>query len=74
MQTPHCSAVCDTKAFWSAVRSPGFASPSTVVTSRLLQEADSTRQVVTGFPSSSMVQAPQSPVPQPSFEPVRSNW
>ena len=51
------------------VEDPFFASPSIVRTERPRAWNASTRQLATGWPSRWTVQAPQSPVPHPSFGP-----
>ena len=47
--------------------------PSIVLISELSASAPKTRQEHTNFPSKVILQAPQSPVPQPSFVPVKCN-
>src|SRR3990172_3455896 len=58
-------------ACWTGCSCPFFASPSMVTTSRPSACAASIRHDVIGRPSTIMEHAPQSPVPQPSFAPVR---
>ena len=50
------------------------ARPSTVVTARPAAWASGTRQAQAWAPSSSTVQAPQSPASQPTLVPVRPSW
>src|SRR4051812_28391228 len=75
VQKPHCNAWCLRKAFCNGVRSASLDRPSTVVilvpsacTARIRQER-------TASPSTSTVQAPQTPCSQPMWVPVRrSSW
>ena len=71
VQMPHCKAACSMNFSCKGCRAPPSASPSTVLTSRPSASAPSTRQEQTRRPSSRTLQAPQSPVPQPSLAPVR---
>ena len=72
VQIPHCAAPCSWNARCSRLRPPFPASPSTVVTERPRTWPIGTRQEQTCSPSSSTVQAPQSPASQPTLVPVRS--
>ncbi len=71
MQKPHCGTPCRTNASWSGCSAPVAARPSMVRTARPRTCMASIRQLATGLPSRCTVQAPQSPVPQPSLGPVR---
>ena len=72
MQKPHCGTPwLDERLLHRVQRCRSSASPSMVRTSRPRACIASTRQLATGLPSSCTVQAPQSPVPQPSLVPVR---
>ncbi len=69
VQMPHCAAPWRRNAACSRA-SPAPASPSTVVTARPATRAAGVRQAQTGWPSTSTVQAPQSPASQPTLVPV----
>src|SRR3954465_6890732 len=66
VQMPHCAPPCSTKARCNGCRP---ASPSIVVTRVPPTCITGTRHEFTGTPSTSTVQAPHSPSPQPSFVP-----
>src|SRR4029450_9221170 len=70
VQMPHCSAACSRNFCWSGCNASPLASPSIVVTVRPSTSAASTRHDGTSRPSTSTEHAPQSPVVQPSFDPV----
>ena len=57
------------KAFWTGCSLPA-PMPSTVVTDLAAAARAGIRQLTTGAPSTSTVQAPQTPAPQTSFVPV----
>ena len=73
MQNPHCRAWHSRRpaAPATARRCRARASPSTVVTCWPSTETAKIRQDRTGSPSSSTVQAPQTPCSQPTWVPVR---
>ena len=72
VQMPHCAAPWATKARCSGdERAVGAARPSTVSTSRPAHWPTATMHAQTCSPSSSTVQAPQSPAWQPILVPVR---
>ena len=70
VQKPHWTPPVSMNACWTGWSFPFVARPSTVTTSRPSAWAASIRQEVTSRPSTIIEQAPQSPVPQPSFDPV----
>ena len=72
VQMPHCAAPWARNEACSADSLP-LARPSTVRTMAPAADAAGTRQAQTGSPSSSTVQAPQSPASQPTLVPVRRN-
>src|SRR5690348_343017 len=72
VQAPHCAAPWTRKEVCKRLcMGDRLARPSTVVTSHPATWPAATRQAHTGSPSSSTVQAPQSPASQPTFVPVR---
>src|SRR6476646_1139598 len=75
VQKPHCSAWCLRKDFCSGVRSASLDRPSTVVILAPSACTARMRQERTASPSTSTVQAPQTPCSQPMWVPVRrSSW
>ena len=70
VQKPHCNASCAMKAFWTGW-SPLVPTPSTVITALPAAARAGNRQLTIGAPSSSTVQAPQTPDAHTSFVPVR---
>ena len=72
MRTSCDSSGCARSTVGAASAAPAAASSRDAPVSPSAATA-STKQAVTGRPARITVQAPQSPVPQPSFEPVRFN-
>jgi len=70
VQIPHCRAACSMNLRWSGCSSLPLAMPSIVSMVRPCASAPSTRQEHTTRPSIIVLQAPQSPVPQPSLAPI----
>src|SRR6185436_13037116 len=70
VQIPHCNAAPSRKHCCSGWRCPSQAIPSTVPMLAPSASTASTRQLFTGTPLSSTVQAPQLPLLQPSLAPV----
>src|SRR6202035_2570656 len=70
VQMPHWSAACSRNFCCSRFSLPPWAMPSIVPISWPSASAASIRQEQTSRPSTVIEQAPQSPVAQPSFEPV----
>src|SRR3984893_17259815 len=71
VQMPHCSAAISKNFCCSGCRRSPWAMPSMVCNSWPSASTASIRQEQTSRSSSVMLQAPQSPDAQPSFEPVR---
>ena len=71
VQMPHWRAACSMNLRCNGCSSSPLAMPSMVPISRPSASAPSTRQEQTRRPSTVTLQAPQSPVPQPSLAPVR---
>src|SRR4051794_8685955 len=76
VQNPHCRAWHSRKASWTGCstwppRPSSRARPSTVSTAAPSTWTASTRQERTGAPSTTTVQAPQTPCSQPTCVPVR---
>ena len=71
VQMPHCAAPCARKARCSRSVSPPVARPFDGLDGAAVRLAVGTRQAQTCSPSSSTVQAPQSPASQPTLVPVR---
>src|SRR5660398_274518 len=73
VQNPHCTAPYSAKAFCRGCSVPSAASsPSMVTTSAPSTSTAGKTQEFTATPSTRTVQAPQSPPPQPSLDPMRS--
>ncbi len=72
VQMPHCSAAISRNFCCSGCSFSPCAMPSMVLMSWPSASADSIRQEQTRRSSSMMLQAPQSPEAQPSFEPVNA--
>ena len=70
VQMPHWKPPQSMNACWTGCSRSSPARPSTVVTSWPSAKTASAMQELTILPSSSTVQAPQTPTPQPSLEPV----
>src|SRR5260370_28702228 len=70
---PHCRLACSRNLFCKVWSTPLVASPSTVAMFLPCASTPSIRHEHTARPSSITVQAPQSPVRHPSFEPVSSS-
>ena len=73
VQMPHWSAAYSMNFCCNGCRVSPSAIPSTVPIDFPSTSTPKTRQEHTSRPSSVTEHAPQSPVPQPSFEPVRFN-
>ena len=72
-QYPHCGTSCSIHAFW--MRCSPFCDRPSIVTIFLPTAADTgSAQERTASPSTSTVQAPQTPMPQPYLAPGRSRW
>src|SRR5919204_144165 len=71
VQYPHCSAWWSLKACWRGLSSPS-PSPSTVSIDDPSAWTARSMQLFTSVPSRMTLQAPQLPVSQPTWEPVRS--
>src|SRR5690606_9609283 len=67
----HWRASWATKAAWTGWSRPSVARPSTVRTSRPSSSSTGSTQEATGTPSTEIVHAPHTPVPQTSLAPVR---
>src|SRR5688572_11633198 len=72
-QYPHCGTSSSIQAFCTAW-SPPAPSPSMVVTCLPASAETGSRQERWAAPSTSTVQAPQKPPPQPNLVPVRRAW
>ena len=72
VQMPHCSAAISRNFCCNGCSFSPCAMPSMVLMSWPSASADSIRQEQTSRSSSMMLQAPQSPEAQPSFEPVNA--
>src|ERR1039458_7752431 len=70
VQNPHCKASCSMNAFCTGCSAPALARPSMVTTSLSLTVFTLRKHERTGTPSSSTVQEPQCPSPQPNLVPV----
>ena len=73
MQIPHCNAMCSTNLRCKGCNSSPFAMPSIVSILLPWASTPSTKHEQTRTPSTVTLQAPQSPVPQPSLLPVKCN-
>ena len=71
VQNPHWSAWFSRTASCTGSSFPSQPTPSMVTTFRPSTAGAGTRQAVTALPSIITVQAPHSPIPQPSLVPVR---
>jgi hypothetical protein len=70
VQYPHWKAPSSRNACWIGVSRPSTASPSMVVIDRPTTSPTGVRQARTAIPSTSSLQAPQTPSPQPYLVPV----
>jgi hypothetical protein len=71
VQKPHCRPWHSANACWTGPREPSDrVSPSTVVISVPTADTANIRHARTGSPSTSTVQAPQTPCSQPTWVPV----
>ena len=74
VQKPHWIAPWSIKDFCNGWRDSRLPRPSTVSTFLPSTFGAKIKQALTGIPSNNAVQAPHSPIPQPSFVPVRPNF
>ena len=74
VQNPHCKASCSTNASWTGCNFPSLARPSIVTTFFPATSLTARVQDLAGSLSTSTVQEPQKPIPQPYFVPVSPKW